>query len=64
MATQVRALPDGGWIVVDDTETFVRALPDGGWLVQEGIATGITGPLIGGSHLLTNGVLITGRLIL
>jgi len=42
MATQVRALPEGGWIVVDDTETFVRALPDGGWLVQEGAGGGAT----------------------
>ena len=38
MADQVRTLPNGGWIVIDDTETFVRTLPDGGWLVQEGAA--------------------------
>ena len=53
---------DGTWISEVTTNEFMGA--NGAWINEtQAAAPTITGPLIGGSHLLTNGPLIDGRLI-
>lgn len=55
-------LPGFGPVI--ETEDAGGILPGFGPLIQtEAAAATITGPLIGSSHLMTNGPLINGRLV-